>query len=82
MSRRRVDPKPESEKVTRSETRGRRAIKADKVATITVDRPHGLAVLSNSDRRLLAIVLGVTTAAGILNNTNGSPVLAFLTSAI
>ena len=82
MSRRRVDPQPESKKVTRSETRGRRAIKADKVATITVERPHGLAVLSNSDRRLLAIVLGVTTAAGILNNTNGSPVLAFLTSAI
>ena len=82
MSRRRVDPQPESEKVTRSETRGRRAIKADKVATITVDSPHGLAVLSHSDRRLLAIVLGVTTAAGILNSTNGSPVLAFLTSAI
>ena len=82
MSRRRVDPQPESEKVTGSGIRGRRAIKADKVATITVERPHGLAVLSNSDRRLLAIVLGVTTAAGILNSTNGSPVLAFLTSAI
>jgi len=82
MSRRRVDPQPESEKVTESRVRGRRAVKAEKVATITVESPHGLAVLSNSDRRLLAIVLGVTTAAGILNNTNGSPVLAFLTSAI
>jgi Ca2+:H+ antiporter len=82
MSRRRVDPQPESEKVTGSGNRGRRAAKANKVATITVESPHGLAVLINSDRRLLAIVLGVTTAAGILNNTNGSPVLAFLTSAI
>lgn len=82
MSRRRVDPQPESEKVTRSGLRGRRAVKAKKVATITVERPHGLAVLSHSDRRLLAIVLGVSIAAGILNNTNGNPVLAFLTSAI
>lgn len=82
MSRRRVDPKPESEKVASSGYRGRRAAKAGKVATITVERPHGLAVLSHSDRRLLAIVLGITTAAGILNNTSGNPVLAFLTSAI
>jgi Ca2+:H+ antiporter len=52
------------------------------VATITVERPHGLAVLSNSDRRLLAIVVGVSIAAGILNNTNGNPVLSFLASAI
>jgi Ca2+:H+ antiporter len=82
MSRRRVDPQPESEKVSRTGNRGRRAVKADKVATITVENPHGLAVLSHSDRRLLAIVLGVSIAAGILNNTNGNPVLAFLTSAI
>jgi Ca2+:H+ antiporter len=82
MSRRRVDPQPESEKVASSGYRGRRAAKAGKVATITVERPHGLAVLSHSDRRLLAIVLGITTAAGILNNTSGNPVLAFLTSAI
>jgi len=82
MSRRRVDPQPESEKVPRTGNRGRRAVKADKVATITVENPHGLAVLSHSDRRLLAIVLGVSIAAGILNNTNGNPVLAFLTSAI
>lgn len=82
MSRRRVDPKPESEKVASSGYRGRRAAKAGKVATITVERPHGLAVLSHSDRRLLAIVLGITAAAGILNNTSGNPVLAFLTSAI
>jgi Ca2+:H+ antiporter len=77
-----VDPQPESEKVSRTGNRGRRAVKADKVATITVENPHGLAVLSHSDRRLLAIVLGVSIAAGILNNTNGNPVLAFLTSAI
>jgi len=82
MSRRRVDPQPKSEKVSRTGNRGRRAVKADRVATITVENPHGLAVLSHSDRRLLAIVLGVSIAAGILNNTNGNPVLAFLTSAI
>ena len=82
MSRRRVDPQPESEKSPRSSMRGRRALKAAKVATITVERPHGLAVLSHSDRRLLAIVVGVSIAAGILNNTNGNPVLAFITSAI
>jgi len=82
MSRRRVDPQPKSEKVSAPSTRGRRAVKAAKVATITVERPHGLAVLSHSDRRLLAIVLGVTAAAGILHNSHGSPVLDFLASAI
>ena len=85
MSRRRVDPQPPTEKVSKSGTsrhRGRRAAKSAAVATITVDRPHGLAVLSNSDRRLLAIVVGVSIAAGILNNTNGNPVLSFLASAI
>jgi Ca2+:H+ antiporter len=85
MSRRRVDPQPPSEKVKKSENReqrGRRAAKSAAVATITVDRPHGLAVLSHSDRRLLAIVVGVSIAAGILNNTNGNPVLSFLTAAI
>jgi hypothetical protein len=78
MSRRRVDPQPPSEKAKKSENReqrGRRAAKSAAVATITVDRPHGLAVLSHSDRRLLAIVVGVSIAAGILNNTNGNPVL-------
>ena len=85
MSRRRVDPQPPSEKVKKSENReqrGRRAAKSAAVATITVERPHGLAVLSHSDRRLLAIVVGVSIAAGILNNTNGNPVLSFLVSAI
>jgi Ca2+:H+ antiporter len=82
MSRRRVDPQPESEKVSKLGIRGRRAAKTSAVATITVDRPHGLAVLSHSDRRLLAIVLGVSITAGILNSTNGNPVLAFVTSAI
>jgi Ca2+:H+ antiporter len=85
MSRRRVDPQPPTEKVSKSGNsrhRGRRAAKSAAVATITVDRPHGLAVLSNSDRRLLAIVVGVSIAAGILNNTNGNPVLSFLASAI
>jgi Ca2+:H+ antiporter len=85
MSRRRVDPQPPSEKATKSEKRGqrgRRAAKSAAVATITVDRPHGLAVLSHSDRRLLAIVVGISIAAGILNNTNGNPVLSFLASAI
>ena len=82
MSRRRVDPQPESEKVSKPGIRGRRAAKTSAVATITVDRPHGLAVLSHSDRRLLAIVLGVSITAGILNSTNGNPVLAFVTSAI
>lgn len=85
MSRRRVDPQPPSEKVARSENRGqrgRRAAKAGAVATITVDRPHGLAVLSHSDRRLLAIVVGVSIAAGILHNTNGNPVLSFLAATV
>ena len=85
MSRRRVDPQPPSEKAKKSENReqrGRRAAKSASVATITVDRPHGLAVLSNSDRRLLAIVFGISIAAGILNNTNGNPVLSFIASAI
>jgi len=82
MSRRRVDPQPPSEKVSRSGNRGRRAAKTGAVATITVERPHGLAVLSHSDRRLLAIVLGVSIAAGILNSTNGNAVLSFLTSAV
>ncbi len=82
MSRRRVDPQPPTEKVTRSDKRGRRASKSGAVATITVDQPHGLAVLSHSDRRLLAIVVGVSITAGILNNTNGNPVLSFLASAI
>ena len=78
MSRRRVDPQPSSEKVSRSESRGRRAAKSGAVATITAERPHGLAVLSHSDRRLLAIVVGITMAAGILNSTNGNPVLSFV----
>ena len=85
MSRRRVDPQPPSEKVARSEnrgSRGRRAAKSAAVATITVDRPHGLAVLSHSDRRLLAIVVGVSIAAGILHNTNGNPVLSFLAATV
>ena len=82
MSRRRVDPQPSSKKVARAENRGRRAVKSGAVATITVERPHGLAVLSNSDRRLLAVVVGISIAAGILNSTNGNPVLSFLTSAI
>ena len=82
MSRRRVDPQPESEKVKRSSKRARRAVNTNAVATITVDRPHGLAVLSHSDRRLLAIVVGVSIAAGILHNTNGNPVLSFLVAAI
>jgi Ca2+:H+ antiporter len=68
--------------VSKSGSRGRRAAKSAAVATITADRPHGLAVLSHSDRRLLAVVVGVSIAAGILNNTNGNPVLAFIVSAI
>jgi len=82
MSRRRVDPQPETKKASGTKGRGRRAVKSEAVATITVERPHGLAVLSNSDRRLLAIVVGISIAAGILNNTNGSPVLSFLASAV
>jgi Ca2+:H+ antiporter len=77
-----VDPQPPSEKVSTSKDRGRRLSRQAPAATITVEQPHGLAVLSHSDRRLLAIVLGVSTAAGILNSTTGNPVLAFVTSAI
>jgi Ca2+:H+ antiporter len=77
-----VDPQPPSEKVSKSKDRSRRVSRNTPVATITVEQPHGLAVLSHSDRRLLAIVLGVSTAAGILNSTTGNPVLAFVTSAI
>ncbi len=82
MSRRRVDPKPESKKDSRAQARGRRAARQTEIATITVDRPHGLAVLSNSDRRLIAIVMGISIAAGILHNTTGNPVLSFIASAI
>jgi len=82
MSRRRVDPKPDSEKVSRAEARSHRAAQPTEIATITVDRPHGLAVLSHSDRRLIAIVVGISIAAGILHNTSGNPVLSFLASAI
>ena len=82
MSRRRVDPQAPSEQPSKPGGRGRRAAKSAAVVTITAERPHGLAVLSHSDRRLLAIVVGVSIAAGILNNTNGNPVLSFLASAI
>lgn len=82
MSRRRVDPQSPRAKVSKSKDRGRRVSRKTPAATITVEQPHGLAVLSHSDRRLLAIVLGVSTAAGILNSTTGNPVLAFVTSAI
>ena len=82
MSRRRVDPKPEPVKTSRGQARGRRAARPAEVATITVDRPHGLAVLSHSDRRLIAIVMGISISAGILHNTTGNPVLAFLAATI
>ena len=82
MSRRRVDPQPQREKVASANDRGRRTNRKAQIATITVEQPHGLAVLSHSDRRLLAIVLGLSTAAGIINSTPGNPVLAFVTSAI
>lgn len=90
MSRRRVDPQtsskaltqPETKPGSRAEARGRRAVRPESVVTVTAERPHGLAVLSHSDRRLLAIVVGVATTAGILHNTNGNPVVSFISSAI
>jgi len=82
MSRRRVDPQPAHEKVANSGHRSNRSNRKAPVATITVEQQHGLGVLSHSDRRLLAIFLGVSTAAGILNSTNGNPVLSFVISAI
>jgi Ca2+:H+ antiporter len=82
MSRRRVDPQSPQEKVAKSNRKSNRATRKAPIATTTVEQQHGLAVLSHSDRRLLAIVLGISTAAGILNSTTGNPVLSFITSAI
>jgi Ca2+:H+ antiporter len=82
MSRRRVDPQSPQEKVANSNRKSSRPSRKAPIATTTVEQQHGLAVLSHSDRRLLAIVLGVSTAAGILNSTTGNPVLSFVTSAI
>ena len=82
MSRRRVDPQTPQEKVAKSNRTSNRTSRKAPIATTTVEQQHGLAVLSHSDRRLLAIVLGISTAAGILNSTTGNPVLSFITSAI
>ena len=75
MSRRRVDPQPTQEQVANSGRRSNRTNRRAPVATITVEKAHGLAVLSNSDRRLLSLVLGVSAAAGILNSAQGNQVV-------
>lgn len=82
MSRRRVDPQTPQEKVAKSNRVSNRTGRKAPIATTTVEQQHGLAVLSQSDRRLIAIVLGISTAAGILNSTTGNPVLSFVISAI
>lgn len=82
MSRRRVDPQSPQEKVADSNRKSNRTSHKAPIATTTVEQQHGLAVLSHSDRRLLALVLGVSAAAGILNSTTGNPVLSFIVSAI
>ena len=82
MSRRRVDPQTPQEKVAKSNRASNRTSRKAPIATTTVEQQHGLAVLSQSDRRLIAIVLGISTAAGILNSTTGNPVLSFVISAI
>ena len=82
MSRRRVDPQPTQGNIANSGRRSNRTNRRAPVATITVEKAHGLAVLSHSDRRLLSLVLGVCAAAGILNNAQGNPVVSFFISAI
>lgn len=82
MSRRRVDPQSPQEKIANSNRNSNRTSRKAPIATTTVEQQHGLAVLSHSDRRLLALVLGVSAAAGILNSTTGNPVLSFIVSAI
>ena len=82
MSRRRVDPQPTQGNIANSGRRSNRTNRRAPVATITVEKAHGLAVLSNSDRRLLSLVVGVCAAAGILNNAQGNPVVSFFISAI
>jgi len=79
MSRRRVDPQPTQGNIANS---GRRSNRRAPVATITVEKSHGLAVLSNSDRRLLSLVVGISAAAGILNSAQGNQVVSFFVSAI
>jgi len=82
MSRRRVDPQPTQGNVANSGRRSNRTNRRAPVATITVEKSHGLAVLSNSDRRLLSLVVGISAAAGILNSAQGNQVVSFFVSAI
>lgn len=65
MSRRRIDPTAPATRTT---------------ARPAGSRPGGR-IISGSDRRLLAMCLGFTAAAGILHGTSGSPVLPFAASA-
>ena len=75
MSRRRIDPEPTRR--TGSEPQGRRRRTSD---TVTQVHDHD-ALLTHSDRRLLAIVGGLTVTAGILHYSNGNPVLSFAAAA-
>lgn len=60
---------------------GRRA--ANRVATAPEKNQHEpIGILSHGDRRLIALTVGATIAAGILHNSGGNAVIAFVVSGI
>lgn len=81
MSRRRVDPAPVSSNQPSDRPRGRRAAKPTP-APVATQAPVKFGALSHGDRRLIAVVIGLLIAAGILHTSSGSPVLAFVVSGI
>ncbi len=79
MSRRRVDPAPKPSTSTGNQPRVRRASKPVPV-TVANPVPSKFGALSHADRRLIAIVIGLLIAAGILRTSTGNPIFAFVVS--
>lgn len=74
MSRRRIDPTPST--TERTSSRGsRRATPA-----VHVPHPHS-GPFSSSDRKLLAICVAATIAAGVFHNSNG-PIVSFVVAGV
>ena len=74
MSRRRIDPTPST--TERKKSGGSRR------ARPTVHVPHGNSgPFSSSDRKLIAICIAATIAAGVFHNSNG-PIVAFVVAGI
>jgi Ca2+:H+ antiporter len=74
MSRRRIDPTPPT--TERKKSGGSRR------ATPTVHLPSGNSgPFSSSDRKLLAICIAATIAAGVFHNSNG-PIVAFIVAGV